>query len=174
MITIRKGELNTIIMRLKEFNYYKFEFKSIQSGDIVKCIPQNQSTISNYNKFEIKDLDNSTATQSPTASIPEINLRYSGSWEYKIFGLENLDLDEEGILLDFGSTYVIGPETESFFFEEETINYPIFYDIEDLYYFSFDDDVVNGVFEDDFSNWILRNGFWRDAGVWIDTAFWRD
>lgn len=23
-------------------------------------------------------------------------------------------------------------------------------------------------------NWILRTGFWRDAGVWVDTDFWID
>lgn len=25
-----------------------------------------------------------------------------------------------------------------------------------------------------FTNWILRNGFWRDEGIWIDTEEWKD
>jgi hypothetical protein len=173
MIQLKKGELNTIIMRLDTYNYYRFEFQSIQSGEVVKCIPQNQSTITNYNKFELNVLEFSGST-SPTQSTPTIFLSYAGSWEYKIFGLTQSDLESDGKLLDTGLMNLVGPETESFFFEDELLDISVFTDFADLYQFSFNDREVYAVFEDDFSNWILRNGFWRDAGIWIDTAFWKD
>jgi len=36
------------------------------------------------------------------------------------------------------------------------------------------DDQINAIFGELAGNWILKDGFWNDNGIWIDTAQWQD
>lgn len=154
MINILKGATNSFTLRFNDNvvgtqSNYLFEFQSIQSGHIFYCIPEDTSTDKDrYNLFCIHEISGTTYSESLTSSIPKIEFGYGGSYEWKVYEVEDYSLTPSSIILDSGKMTFFDGEYSDFFFDLEEDDVYIFIPtFSDIYTFDTNETKEVNVFE---------------------------
>jgi hypothetical protein len=160
MINLKSGMTSSIALRFdKASDIYLFELKSIQERETYLFTAENLSPTDRFFEFKIFEVSGTIEEIALTASIPKIKLNWQGSYNYKIYGVEDYNLEVNDNILDIGKLIF-----------KKNINY-------NLIPFDVGDDDIFGIFgpeEDDVREWILKTGLWNDGGFWDDDEVWND
>lgn len=156
MINIKRGEINKIILRLDRVApYYLFKFKSVQSGEEIFFTAENISPSTRFFECKIYEVSGTPDSIALTASQPQIELKYEGSYDWTLWGIDDNILEPNDNILDRGKMVYTGSEFDTFFFEEDLEKLSIFNISDGLekYEFVEGDSDENSVFVSDLEKW---------------------
>jgi len=154
MIYIQQAGINNIILTLSEKSlltdpFYLFVFQNEYEIDspLIKWATDDISYYKNrYNQFQLIE----AATGSKEGGYDTPLSLCSGQYSYTIYESSTLTLsvnDTTKRIIEEGRMVVSGIET-------------------------YDAEIISG--DIDPNNWILRDGYWRDLGIWVDTEAFID
>lgn len=163
MINIFVGATNSFSLRLNdnltiENPIFLFELTSVQSNEKFYFTAQDFSTTTRFNNFKVYEVSNTNIPIALTASIPQIQLEYGGSYLYKVYQTDNYSLTPTDVILDSGIALFKNGEYQDFFFElnEDFYKEYVFDEYETIEAFDFEDDAIYSVFDVEFqTNYIL-------------------
>lgn len=120
MININAGLTNSVVLRLdKTASIYLFKVVSIQSNETFFFTADNISPSTRFFECKIYEVSGTTQSVALTASVPQIELSYGGSYHYTLYGSDNYDLEPTDDILDVGKLTFKNIEWDSYFGEGE-------------------------------------------------------
>jgi len=119
MINIVAGTVSSVILRPSAVaDAYLLELQSVQSKEVFQMWPMNFSPSARFFEAKIYEISGTPQTPVPTDPIPKIQLEYSGSYLYTLYGVTASGVTQSNTILDSGKALFKNNEWENYFGEE--------------------------------------------------------